>query len=138
MAGKLQMLWCVVLAAVAVSALPAAAMAESSTVSIAVLPTQRVEGATSLVVSADAPLQRGRLVVKSNTSWVLVARTSAASAMVAWKVSGEPTWQQLGAATPVLSGGKGIREVEYEVRIDPSTQRPAQPVTVTFSVEQAK
>ncbi len=135
MAGRLQVIWCVVLVAVAVSALPAAALAESSTVSIAVRPTQRVEGATSLVVSADAPLQRGRLIVKSNTSWVLVARTSGTSATVAWRTSGETGWQQLGAATPVLSGGKGIREVEYEIRIDPHAQRSGQPVMVTFSVE---
>ncbi len=138
MSGKLQVFWSMVLTAVALTALPVAAQAQSSTVTVTVLPTQRVEGATSLVVPAGALLQRGRLVVKSNISWVLVAHSTGAPATVAWKASGETTWQDLGAATPVLRGVKGVHEVEYEVRLDPRAPRSAQPITVTFSVEAAR
>ena len=138
MSGKLQVFWSVVLAAVALTALPVAAQAQSSTVTITVLPTQLVEGATSLTVPAGAPPQRGRLVVKSNISWVLVAHSTGAPATVAWKASGKSDWQDLSAATPVLQGGKGVQVVEYMVRLDPRAPRSTQSITVTFTVEAAR
>lgn len=123
-------------AVVALSALPAAAQSASTTVTISVPPVQKVEGTASLVVSASTPLLQGRLIIKSNTSWVMVAHSSSPDAVVAWKLAGSSIWQQLGAATPVLTGLKGVRQVEFEVRLDNRTARPGAPVTVTFSVEQ--
>src|SRR5206468_10898203 len=79
----------------------------------------------------------GRLVVKSNTAWVLVAHTSEPGAVVAWKITGGSIWQRLGAATPVLKGLKGVHQVEYEVQLDGRTAQPGLPITITFSVEPA-
>src|SRR2546425_1489113 len=53
---------------VALSALPAAAQTASLTVTIAVPSIQKVEGTTSLVVPAGAPLWRGPVVGKSNNA----------------------------------------------------------------------
>lgn len=137
MSGKLRVLSSVLLVTAALSVLPAAAQAASSIVSISVPLTQIVEGTTSLVVSSGVPVQRGRLTIKSNVSWILKAQTTGATAEVAWRVAGDTTWQPLGAGTPVLRGEKGVHEVEYEVRRSPGAQQPGQPVTVTFSVEPA-
>ncbi len=136
MSGRLRVLSGVLLAAAALSALPAAAQAAGSTVSITVPASQIIEGTTSLVVSAGVPVQRGHLTIKSNISWVLVAQATG-TAQVAWRGAGDPTWQPLNASTPVLQGVKGVHEVEYEVRQVPGAQQSDQPVTVTFSVEPA-
>jgi len=135
MSGKWQGLFGVLLVAAALSALPAAAQAAGSVVTIAVPATQRIEGTISLAVSAGAPIQRGRLTVMSNVSWVLVARTGGADAQAAWKRAGDATWRPLTASTPVLQGAKGVHEIEYEVRQIPGAQPSDRPVTVTFSVE---
>ncbi len=137
MSGRLQVLSGVLLVAAALSALPAAAQAASSTISITVPPTQLIEGTTSLVVSAGVPVQRGRLTIKSNIPWVLVARATGAMAMVDWRDAHNSTWRQLGANTPVLQGAKGVHEVEYEARISLQVVYFGQPVIVTFSVEPA-
>jgi len=120
---------------VALSALPAGAQSSSSIVTITVPPVQRLEGAASLTVSPDVPRQHGQLVVKSNTSWILVAHVSGVADDVSWRIVGQMTWQQLGAATPVLQGLKGVHSVQYEVKMDPRKQPNGLPVLVTFSVE---
>ncbi len=139
MSSQARFSWCVlfVVVAVALNALPAAALAASSTVTIAVPSIQQVEGTTSLVVPANALLQPGQLLVKSNTPWVLVAHASGAVAGVTWRIAGGTTWQQVGAATPVLRGLKGVHQVKYEVQLDARAARDGQPATVTFTVEQA-
>lgn len=137
MSGRLRVLSSVLLVAAALSALPAVVQAASSTVSITVPPTQLIEGTTSLVVSAGVPVQRGRLTVKSNISWILMAQATGSTADVAWRGAGDSTWQPLGASTPVLGGAKGVHEVEYEVRQTPGARQSGQPVTVTFSIEPA-
>src|SRR3989454_8523289 len=101
-----------IMVTVALSALPAAAQTASSTVTIAVPSIQKVEGTTSLVVPAGAPLQQGQLVVKSNIAWVLGAHVSDPKAVLAWGIARRATWQRLGAATPVLRGLKGVQQVE--------------------------
>ena len=137
MFSRVRASWSVVfiVVTVALSALPVAAQPASTTVTISVPPVQQVEGPTSLVVSDGALLQQGRLVVKSNTAWVLVAHTSEPGAVVAWKITSGTIWQRLGAATPVLTGLKGVHQVEYEVQLDGHTAQPGLPITVTFSVE---
>ena len=124
-----------IMVTVALSALPAAAQTASSTVTIAVPSIQKVEGTTSLVVPAGAPLQQAQLVVKSNIAWVLVAHVSDPNAVIAWRIAGSATWQRLGAATPVLRGLKGVHQVEYEVQPDGGSAKQGLPVAVTFSVE---
>jgi hypothetical protein len=123
---------------VALSALPAAAQSSSSLISVTVPPVQRLEGATSLTVSADIPSRQHQLVVKSNTSWTLVAHVSGHVDGVAWRIAGQTTWQRLGKATPILQGLKGVHPVNYEVKMDPGTQRDGLPARVTFSVEQVE
>ena len=125
-----------IVAIVALRALPAAAQSASTTVPISVPAVQQAEGTTSLVVSSGAPLQQGALAVKSNISWMLVAHSSNPNLVVAWRVAGASTWQQIGAATPVLTGLKGVRQVEYEVQLESPTKFGLQ-TTVTLSVEQA-
>jgi hypothetical protein len=120
---------------VALSALPAGAQSSSSIVAITVPPVQRLEGAASLTVSADVPSQHGQLVVKSNTSWILVAHVSRDVEGVAWRAVGQTSWQRLGIATPILQGLKGVHPVQYEVKTDPRTQPSGLPALVTFSVE---
>src|SRR5712692_8780719 len=120
---------------VALSALPAAAQSLSSLISVTVPPVQRLEGATSLTVSADIPSRQHQLVVKSNTSWTLVAHVLGHVDGVAWRIAGQTTWQRLGNATPILQGLKGVHPVNYEVKRDPGTQRDGLPARVTFSVE---
>jgi hypothetical protein len=123
---------------VALSALPAAAQSLSSLISVTVPPVQRLEGATSLTVSADIPSRQHQLVVKSNTSWTLVAHVLGHVDGVAWRIAGQTTWQRLGNATPILQGLKGVHPVNYEVKRDPGTQRDGLPARVTFSVEQVE
>ncbi|TMJ08795.1 MAG: hypothetical protein E6G99_03840 [Bacillati bacterium ANGP1] len=137
MFSRVRASWSVVfiVVTVALNALPVAARSANTTVTISVSPVQQVEGSTSLIVSAGGPLQQGRLVVKSNTAWVLVAHTSEPGAVVAWKITSGTIWQRLGAATPVLTGLKGVHQVEYEVQLDGHTAQPGLPITVTFSVE---
>lgn len=139
MSGRVRFSWSILcmVAAVALSALPAAAQSSSSKVTIAVSPVQQVEGTTSLVVAANAPIQQARLVVKSNTPWVLVAHTSGTGAVVSVKIAGSSSRQRLGAATPVLTGLKGVHQLEFEVQLDGRVAQQALPLTVTFSVEQA-
>lgn len=137
MSGRLQVLPGVLLVAAALSALPAAAQAAGSTVSITVPATQVIEGTTSMVVSTGVPIQRGRLTVKSNVSWVLLAQATGTTAQVAWRGAGDSVWQPLDASTPVLQGAKGVHDVEYEIRQIPGAQQPGSPVTVTFSVAPA-
>jgi hypothetical protein len=120
---------------VAVSALPAAAQSSSSLITVTIPSVQRLEGATSLTVSADIPTRQDQLVVKSNTSWILVAHVSGHVDGVAWRIAGQTTWQRLGNATPILQGLKGVHPVNYEVKLDPQTQRDGFPALVTFSVE---
>src|SRR5881396_1697887 len=122
MFSRVRASWSVVfiVVTVALNALPVAARSANTTVTISVSPVQQVEGSTSLIVSAGGPLQQGRLVVKSNTAWEITSGT---------------IWQRLGAATPVLTGLKGVHQVEYEVQLDGHTAQPGLPITVTFSVE---
>ena len=139
MFSRVRVSWSVlfIVVTVALSALPAAAQAASTTVTIAVPSVQKMEGTTSLLVPARAPLQQGQLVIKSNIAWVLVAHLSDPNAVVAWRIAGRATWQRLGAATPILKGLKGVRQVEYEVQPDGRSAQHGRPVTVTFSVEPA-
>ncbi|HVH31378.1 MAG TPA: hypothetical protein VNA31_06905 [bacterium] len=122
---------------VALTVLPAAAQSSSSLITVTILPVQRLEGATSLAVSADIPSRQDQLVVKSNTPWILVAHVSGHVDGVAWRIVGQSTWQRLGDATPILQGLKGVHPVNYEVKMDPGTQGAGVPALVTFSVEQA-
>jgi len=135
MFSKARFVWTVLVVGVAVALGAQPAAAQSSVVSITVPPIQRLEGATSLTVSATVPRQLDRLVVKSNTPWVLVAHVSGVADDVSWRIVGQMTWQQLGAATPVLQGLKGVHPVQYEVKMDPRKQPNGLPVLVTFSVE---
>jgi hypothetical protein len=139
MFSRVRASWSVLLivVTVALSALPAAAQTASSTVTVAVPSVQKVEGTASLVFPAGAPRQQSQLVVKSNIAWVLVAHVSDPNAVVAWRIAGSATWQQLGAATPVLRGLKGVHQVEYEVQMDVRSAQQGPPVAVTFSVEPA-
>ncbi len=137
MSGRLRVLSSVLLVAAALSALPAAVQAASSTVSITVPPTQSIEGTTSLVVSSGVPVQRGRLTIKSNVSWILNAQATGATAGVAWRGAGDSTWGPLGASTLVRQGPKGVHDVDFEVRLDPRARQFGQPVIVTFSVDPA-
>ncbi len=121
---------------VALSALPAAAQGSTSIITLTISPVQRIEGATSRTVSADVPSGQDQLVVKSNTSWILVAHVSGQVDGVAWRMVGQTTWQRLGTATPVLQGLKGVHPVLYEVKMDPRAQRDGLPALVTFSIEQ--
>jgi hypothetical protein len=123
---------------VALSALPAAAQGSSSLITVTIPSVQRLEGATSLAVSADIPSRQGQLVVKSNTSWILVAHVSGHGDRVAWRIVGQTTWQRLGSTTQILQGLKGVHPVNYEVKMDPRTQRDGLPTLVTFSVEQVE
>lgn len=120
---------------VALSAVPVAAQSSNSIITITVPPVQRLEGATSLTVSAVVPRQQNQLVVKSNTSWILVAHVSGDVDGVAWRIVGRTTWQRLGTSTPILQGLKGVHPVHYEVEMDPHTQREGLRVLVAFSVE---
>jgi len=135
MFSRARFVWTVLVVGVAVALSAQPAAAQSSVVTITVPPIQRLEGATSLTVSATVPRQLDRLVVKSNTPWVLVAHVSGVADDVSWRIVGQMTWQQLGAATPVLQGLKGVHPVQYEVKMDPRKQPNGLPVLVTFSVE---
>src|SRR5438876_5012525 len=103
MFSRVRASWSVVfiVVTVALNALPVAARSANTTVTISVSPVQQVEGSTSLIVSAGGPLQQGRLVVKSNTAWVLVAHTSEPGAVVAWKIDRKST--RLNSSHPSIS-----------------------------------
>lgn len=114
-----------------------AAQAASSVVTIGVPPTQRLEGTTEIVVGQGPTVQIGRLTVKSNIPWVLVARTSGPSPSVAWKGAASPDWQMLGTVTTVLRGERGVYAIEYQVKRGPEAQPDGQPVVLTFALEAA-
>ena len=132
---KVQIAWIGLLLGAVVGALPVAAQAASSIVTITVLAVQHVEGTTSVAVPTDSTHGRGQLIVKSNTPWVLVAHASEAVVGLSWRMAGTATWERLGTTTPVLQGVKGVHQVAYEIRMDPRAPRSNQPIVVTFSVE---
>lgn len=124
---------------VVLAALPAAAQTASSLVTIGVPATQQLEGATSLtIVPTGSPsVQRNQLVVRSNTSWVLMARLTGRATEVAWRTAGTDGWQLLGATTVLLRGGKGVHAIDFEVRLGGQAQPGAAPAVLAFAVEAA-
>lgn len=114
---------------VLLTAAPVAAQTGSTLVTISVPPTQVLEGATSAAVTPGTTA-RARLVVKSNTSWTLVARVSGNVAGVAWRPE-SGAWVQIDGTTAVLHGGRGVHVIDYQIRAQSGQQG-----TVLFVLEQ--
>ncbi len=116
-------------------ALPTTAWAEASVVSITVPPTQRLEEATALTLTATSRIHRGFLVVRSNIPWTLLARVSNSAVQVAWKDSAAAAWRPLGAITPMLRGPKGVYKLEYALRVSASNSVGAiSTVVISFCI----
>lgn len=114
---------------VLLAAAPVAAQTGSTLVTISVPPTQVLEGATSVAVTAGPTPHRARLVVKSNTAWTLVARVSGNVAGVAWRPE-SGAWVQIDGTTAVLRGDRGVHVIDYQIRA-----QSGQPGTVSFVLE---
>lgn len=120
-----------VVIAAALAGVPATVQAASSTISVAVPLTQLLEGTTVITLAPGTAAQQGQLLVKSNVSWQLVART-ADGAVVIW--NGASGRQELEGQTVVLQGNRGVHTVTFEVQR--RTQDAAgSAVQVTFSIE---
>ncbi|MGH2437237.1 MAG: hypothetical protein ACRDFA_09610 [bacterium] len=114
---------------VLLTAAPVAAQTGSTVVTISVPPTQVLEGASSAAVTPGSALQRGRLVIKSNTAWVLVAGVSGNASGVAWRPEGG-SWIQIDGATAVLRGTRGVHTIDYQVRAVSGQQ-----ATIVFTLD---
>lgn len=105
----------------------------SSIVTIAVPPTAALEGTTTLTIAAGSAGVRGLLLVKSNTSWVLRALSTGGSALL-WRTGDGQRWRPLDTETIVLTGGKGVHVIEFEVRRMPEAAHGPS-VVVSFAVQ---
>lgn len=111
------------------TAAPVAAQTGSTVVTISVPPTQVLEGAASAMLTPGAGPQRGRLVIKSNTAWSLVASVSGNAAGAAWRPEGG-SWVQIDGATAVLQGTRGVHTINYQVRANGGGQ-----ATIVFKLD---
>lgn len=127
----------VVLLAIVVAVLPVAVQAASTTVSIRIPPTQVLEGATQLVISPAVTVHSGSLTVKSNISWILMARVEG-QADLTWRAAGSAAWQPLRDGTLLSRGAKGVHTILYEVRRNPATASAGQSTHVSFSLVAAE
>ena len=93
--------------------------AASTVVGISVPPTQQLEGTTSHALTVNSPIQRGRLIIKSNIPWTLVANLSGEIVGVDWRNADSTSWQPLSGVAPLLRGPKGIHFFEYVIRVGP-------------------
>lgn len=125
------------LLAIVVAVLPVAAQAASTTVAISIPPTQVLEGATQLVVPPGVTVHAGSLTVKSNISWILIARVEG-QADLTWRAAGGTVWQPLRDVTVLAHGAKGAHTIQYEVRRNPAMPSAGQPTTITFFVGAAE
>lgn len=127
----------VVLLAIVVAVLPVAVQAASTTVTIRIPPTQVLEGASQLVISPAVTVQSGSLTVKSNISWILMARVEGHEDL-AWRTAGSAAWQPLRDGTLLSRGAKGVHTILYEVRRNPAMSSVGQTALITFSLVAAE